>query len=151
LVHRFETFFYLSFDYQSCNHYLSSKLTSNVSFFKLESIRSFLINLAVTERCTSTQRTHHFLATFSYVNNDCIEIDELLLQIADYKNDYVDMAAEKLFRKCSTSWEAYQYMRDRVHDDWLPDSARQQLRRIAKKIQVQMQQSREYGWAYEYS
>jgi hypothetical protein len=73
------------------------------------------------------------------------------LKLRITKTTTTDMAAEKLFRKCSTSWEAYQYMRDRVHDAWLPDSARQQLRRIVKKIQVQIQQSREYGWAYEYS
>jgi hypothetical protein len=83
------------------------------------------------------------------MNNDRAEVDELILQIADYKNDYADMAAEKLLRKCSTSWEAYQYLQDRVHDAWLPDSARQQLRRIIKRIQVQIHQSREYGWAYE--
>ncbi|MGA2884900.1 MAG: hypothetical protein ABSE80_07095 [Halobacteriota archaeon] len=41
------------------------------------------------------------------MNNDCLEVDELILEIADYKNDYVDMAAEKLLRKSSTSWEAY--------------------------------------------
>ena len=85
------------------------------------------------------------------MNNDCLEVDELILEIADYKNDYADMAAEKLLRKCSTSWEAYQYLRDRVHDAWLPSSARQQLRRIIKRIQVQIHKSREYGWAYEYS
>jgi len=77
------------------------------------------------------------------VNNDCLEVDELILEIADYKNDLADMAAEKLLRKCSTSWEAYQYLRDRVHDAWLPDSARQQLRRIIKKIQVRLLQRRE--------
>jgi hypothetical protein len=110
----------------------------------------------------STQRNHHFLATFSeplldlvaiwtYVNNDSVEIDELLLQIADYKNDCADMAAEKLFRKCTTSWEAYQYLLDRVHDSWLPNSARQQLRRIIKRIQWQMNQRREFGYAYEQS
>ena len=85
------------------------------------------------------------------MDHDCEEVDELILQIADYKNDYADMAVEKLFRKCSASWEAYQYLRDRVHDAWLPNSARQQLRRIIKRIQVQIHQSREYGWAYEYS
>jgi hypothetical protein len=85
------------------------------------------------------------------MNNELVAVDELILQIADYKNDLADMAAEKLLRKCSTSWEAYQYLRDRVHDAWLPNSARQQLRRIIKKIQVQILQSREYGWAYEYS
>jgi len=83
------------------------------------------------------------------MNNDQTEVDDLILEIADHKNDYADMAAEKLFRKCSTSCEAYQYLRDRVHDAWLPNSARQQLRRIIKRIQVQIHQSREYGWAYQ--
>jgi hypothetical protein len=85
------------------------------------------------------------------MNNNCIEIDELILEIADYKNDCADVAAEKLLRKCSTSWEAYQYLRDRVHDAWLPNSARQQLRRIIKRIQVRLVQQREYGWPYEQS
>ena len=44
------------------------------------------------------------------MNNDCAEVDELILEIADYKNDCADTATEKLFRKCSTSWEAYQYL-----------------------------------------
>ena len=30
------------------------------------------------------------------MNNDRAEVDELILEIQDYKNDYVDMAAEKL-------------------------------------------------------
>jgi hypothetical protein len=85
------------------------------------------------------------------MNNDCVEVDKLILEIADYKNDYVDMAAEKLLWKCSTSWEPYHYLQGRVHDGWRTNSARQQLRRIIKKIQVQIQQSREYGWAYEES
>jgi hypothetical protein len=83
------------------------------------------------------------------VNNECVEVDELILELADYKNDYADMAAEKLLRKCSTSWAAYQYLRGRVHDSWLPNSARQQMRRIIKRIQVRMLQQREYGWPYE--
>jgi hypothetical protein len=33
------------------------------------------------------------------MNNDCLEVDELILEIADYKNDLADAAAEKLFRK----------------------------------------------------
>ena len=85
------------------------------------------------------------------MNNDCLEVDELILEIADYKNDLADAAAEKLFRKCSTSWGAFQYLRDRVHDAWLPNSARQQVRRIIKRIQVHTHQCREYGYAYERS
>jgi flagellar biosynthesis chaperone FliJ len=83
------------------------------------------------------------------MNSDCLEVDQLILEIADYKNNYADMAAEKLFRKCSTSWGAYQYLQDRVHNGWLSDSARQQLRQIIKRIQVHIHQCREYGWAYE--
>ncbi len=83
------------------------------------------------------------------MNNDCVEVDELILELANYKNDLADVAAEKLLRKCSISWEAYRYLQDRVHDSWLPDSARQQVRRIIKKIQVQLHQRQEYGWAYE--
>jgi hypothetical protein len=30
------------------------------------------------------------------MNNDRAEVDELILEIADYKNDYADVAAEKL-------------------------------------------------------
>ncbi|MGD0172484.1 MAG: hypothetical protein ABSB81_10260 [Halobacteriota archaeon] len=37
-------------------------------------------------------------------------------------------------------------LRDRVQDGWLPDRARQQLRRIINRIQVQIHQSREYGY-----
>jgi hypothetical protein len=83
------------------------------------------------------------------MHDDCSQVDELLRQLADYKNDVTDMAAEKLLRKCSTSWEAYRYLQDRVHDAWLPESARQQVRQIIKRIQVQLHQRQEYGWAYE--
>ena len=83
------------------------------------------------------------------MRDDCLQVDELLLQLADYTNDYADVAAEKLLRRCSTSWEAYQYLQDRVHDAWLPESARQQVRQIIKRIQVQLHQRQEYGWAYE--
>ena len=48
--------------------------------------------------------------------NDCIEVDGLLLDLADYKNDYAEPAAEKLLRKCSMNWEAYNYLKERVHE-----------------------------------
>jgi hypothetical protein len=36
-----------------------------------------------------------------------------------------------------------------VRDAWLPDSARQQVRQIIKRIQMQLHQRHEYGWAYQ--
>lgn len=77
------------------------------------------------------------------MNNDCLEIDELILALSDYKDDYADAAAEKSLLKCITSWEAYLYLQDRVHDVWLPDSTRQQVRRIIKRIQVQRDDHRQ--------
>ena len=76
-------------------------------------------------------------------------VDELILDLVDYKNNYADMAAAKLLKKCSTSWEAFRYLQDRVHDAWIPDSARQQVRQIIKQIHVQIYQQREYSWTYQ--
>ena len=64
-----------------------------ISFFFLPLLRK---SLCVREHLP--RYTHHL----PLVNNDCLEVDELILEIAHYKNDYADMAAEKLFRKCST-------------------------------------------------
>jgi hypothetical protein len=72
---------------------------------------------ALVTSCYNTYHTFTPLIANNYpdithilpVNNDCVEVDELILEIADYKNHYADVAAEKLFRKCSTSWQAYQY------------------------------------------
>jgi hypothetical protein len=50
------------------------------------------------------------------MDNDGAEVDEPILQVADYKNDLAYVAAKNLLRKCSPSWESYQYLRDRVHD-----------------------------------
>jgi hypothetical protein len=35
--------------------------------------------------------------------------------MVDNKDDFASVVTEKLFRKCSASWESYQYLRDRVH------------------------------------
>ena len=86
---------------------------------------------------------------FSNVNNERVEVDELILELADYRNDYADIAAEKLLRKCSCNWKAYQYLHDRVHDAWLPSSARQQVRQIIRKKRVRSRQQREYGGTCE--
>lgn len=78
------------------------------------------------------------------MNSDCEKVDELILQLVDYKNDYADVAAEKLLRKCSRSWEAYQYLESHTHDTWLPDSTRQQLRQIINRIRMRIYQQREH-------
>ncbi len=44
------------------------------------------------------------------VHNDCVTVDELLLEIADYKSNDQEVAAEQLKRLCSTSREAYSYL-----------------------------------------
>ena len=67
---------------------------------------------------------------FSNVNNEYAEVDELILDLADYKNDYANMAAEKLLRMCSRNWKAYQYLQDGVHDAWLPNSAGSNCERL---------------------
>lgn len=77
------------------------------------------------------------------MNNDCVEVDELILEISDYKNDFASVAAEKLLWKCSTGWLAHQYLQVRVHEPGVPDQARQEVRRIIKRIKVQLQQSHE--------
>jgi hypothetical protein len=38
------------------------------------------------------------------MRNELLEVDGLILEVADYKNNYAEVAAEKLLRRCSTSW-----------------------------------------------
>ena len=54
---------------------------------------------------------------------------------------------EQLLLKCSTSWLVDQYLQVQVHEPWLPDQARQVVRRIVKRIKMQLQQSHEFGYA----
>jgi hypothetical protein len=51
------------------------------------------------------------------MNNDFIGVDELILEIADYKNDYADVAAEKLLRKCSTPFRKSFTVLGQLHGD----------------------------------
>jgi len=51
----------------------------------------------------------------------------------------------KTFTEVPYQLEAYRYLQERVHDVWLLDNARQQVRQIMKKIQVQLNQRQEYG------
>ncbi len=47
------------------------------------------------------------------MNNDCVIVDELLLEIADYANNDQEMAAEKLKRLCATSRGVFVLARSR--------------------------------------
>jgi hypothetical protein len=44
----------------------------------------------------TTSNNFKLVLLAEYVREDCIEVDELLLQLSDYKNDYADVAAAKL-------------------------------------------------------
>ncbi|HYC19656.1 MAG TPA: hypothetical protein VEF35_03420 [Candidatus Bathyarchaeia archaeon] len=73
------------------------------------------------------------------MNNDRAEVDELILEIADYKKSTIPMWLPKNFFGCARPvGELTKYLRDRAHDAWLPDSARQQIRRIVKRILVRL-------------
>ncbi len=82
------------------------------------------------------------------MGNECVTADELLSEIADYANNGQEAAAERLKRLCSCSYEAYKYLQDRVHDPWLPERARQQVRHVLLSIRARLCASQEYGWAY---
>jgi len=79
--------------------------------------------------------------------NDCAEVDELLRDLVDYKNDYADRS--KLLKKCSTSWKLSSSYWIACMTQWMPDRAPQQVRQMIKQIHVQINQQREYGWTYE--
>jgi|GEM_PF-356898 len=82
---------------------------------------------------------------FLTMHNDCITVDELILEIVDYKNNYAEVAVEKLKRLCSQSYGAYDYLQDRVHDAWLPDYARNRLRDVLLSIDIHLHAFQEYG------
>ncbi len=79
------------------------------------------------------------------MNTDCVTVDELLLEIADYTNNDQEMAAEKLKRLCVTSYEAYEYLQDRVHDPWLPERTRGYVREILQHVRIMLHAFEAYG------
>ncbi len=82
------------------------------------------------------------------MNNDSVTVDELVLEIADYANNGQEVATEKLRRLCSQSYEAYDYLQDRVHDPWLPERARTHVRHILLSVRSQLHAFQEYGRRY---
>ncbi len=82
------------------------------------------------------------------MHNDCVTVDELLLVIADYTSTDQEVAAEQLKRLCSTSYEAYSYLRDRAHDPWLPERARQHVRHVLLHVRMRLHAFDEYGRRY---
>ncbi|MGZ4881963.1 MAG: hypothetical protein ACXV7G_13045 [Halobacteriota archaeon] len=67
-----------------------------------------------------------------------MSVDELLLEIADYKNNDQEVAVENLKRLCSQSYEAYDYLQDRAHDAWLPERTRRYVREVLLHIRMQL-------------
>ena len=55
------------------------------------------------------------------MNSDCLEVDELVLQLADYKHDYADVAAESCCASARVRGK-HQYLKNHMHDAWLPDT-----------------------------
>ncbi len=82
------------------------------------------------------------------MNNDCITVDELFLEIADYTSNDQEMAAEQLRRLCATSYDAYPYLQDRAHDPWLPERARFYNRNVSMDICIKLHAFQEYGRTY---
>ncbi|MGZ4865297.1 MAG: hypothetical protein ACXV5H_12065 [Halobacteriota archaeon] len=77
-----------------------------------------------------------------------MSVDELLLEIADYKNNDQEVAVENLKRLCSQSYEAYDYLQDRAHDAWLPERTRRYVREVLLHIRMQLHAFQEYGRRY---
>ncbi len=79
------------------------------------------------------------------MNNDCVTVDALLLEIADYANNGQEVAVEQLRRLRSRSNEAYEYLQDRAHDPWLPEPARTHVRHELLPIRIDMRAFEAYG------
>ena len=82
------------------------------------------------------------------MNDDCVTVDELLLEIADYKSNYQEVAVETLKRLCSQSYEAYNYLEDRVHDPWLPERTRRHVSDVLLTVRMRLHAFQEYGRTY---
>lgn len=68
--------------------------------------------------------------------DDLVEVDSLILDLAD--RDYVLSASayQKLKQKCSHNWEAFNYLQDRVHDVPISERAQNKLREIIRSIKM---------------
>jgi len=74
------------------------------------------------------------------VNNDCIEVDELILEIAGLETT-MPIWLPKNFSEVLDELGSLSVPARPRAGGWLPNSARQQLRQIIKRIQVQIHQS----------
>ncbi len=82
------------------------------------------------------------------MNDDCVTVDELLLEIADYASNDQEMAAEKLERLCTTSYEAYSYLQDRACDPWLSERARKEVLHVLMHVRMRLYAFEECGWRH---
>lgn len=85
-------------------------------------------------------------------------VEDVILKWYDLRPDRNHESVTKIFLASvndvvcfSPEWNRWLYFDGKrwQHDSWLPASARKQLRRIIKRIQVQIHQSREYGYAHQ--
>ena len=85
------------------------------------------------------------------MHNDCIEVDELIFELSDYKNGLTDVAPEKLLREALNQLGRVSISAGpctRPTDSRFGEAT---AATSIKKIQDWMHQSREYGWPYGYA
>ncbi len=72
------------------------------------------------------------------MHNDCVTVDELLLEIADYKSNYQKVAVATLKRLCSQSYEAHDYLHDRALDAWPPERRQRRVCDVLLSARVRL-------------
>ena len=69
---------------------------------------------------------------------DLVKVDSWILDLDDRDYGTSATAYEELKRTCSHNWEAFNYLRERVHDGRIPERARSKMREIISLIRMQI-------------
>lgn len=72
------------------------------------------------------------------VQEDLVEVDSLILDLEDRNYPIYANAYEKLKRKCSRDWNAFNYVQERMHDVRISERARSKMREIINLIRIQI-------------